>query len=75
MKKSKTHHKKAAGIGLKLTLEMFVLLLAVCSTLTLIAYRQSAGIIRREAGSSLAHRARENADNLSRLLELHRTQI
>lgn len=75
MKKSKTHHKKAAGIGLKLTLEMFVLLLAVCSTLTLIAYRQSADIIRREAGSSLAHRARENADNLSRLLELHRTQI
>ncbi|MDE6636396.1 MAG: hypothetical protein K2K09_07325, partial [Lachnospiraceae bacterium] len=75
MEKGITQRKKIVGIGLKLTLEVFILLLAVCGTLTLLAYRQSAETIRNEVNNSLAHRASENADNLNRLLELRKSQI
>ncbi len=67
--------KRMVSIGLKLTLEVFILLLAVCGTLTLLAYRQSADIIRQEVNTSLAYRAEENADNLNKLIELRMSQI
>lgn len=75
MEKGVTQRKKIVSIGLKLTLEVFILLLAVCGTLTLLAYQQSAETIRKEVNHSLAHRASENADNLNRLLELRKSQI
>lgn len=75
MKQRNTTRKTTVGIGLKLTLEVFLLLLAVCGVLTLLAYKQSAAIIRKEAITSLAHRASENADTLSELLSLRKTQI
>lgn len=75
MKKSIAKRRKTVSIGLKLTVEVFVLLLAVCGTLTFLSYEQSADIIRKEVSNSLMHRAAENADNLNRFLELRKTQI
>ncbi len=75
MKKTTKKQGTLISIGLKLTLEVFVLLIIVCSALTALAYRQSTRIIRTEAVNSLEHRALENADILSGLLEVRRTQI
>ncbi len=75
MKKNKSNQKRLFGIGPKLTLEIFVLLLLVCGALTLLAYRQSADIIRTEVTSSLSHRAFENANTINKTLQLRITQM
>ncbi len=75
MEQRTAKRKTTASIGLKLTLEVFLLLLAVCSILTLLAYKRSSDIISQEVVTSLAHRASENANTLSELLELRKTQI
>ena len=63
------------GIGLKLTLEIFILLLLVCGALTLISYKQGTSSIRSEVMDSLAFRAFENADNLNAMLNLRKSQM
>lgn len=75
MKRNKTKHLPFPGIGIKLTLEIFALLLLVCGTLTLLSYRQGTNIIRTEVMNSLANRAFENAANLNAMLNLRKSQI
>lgn len=75
MKEKKSRHIPFPGIGLKLTIEIFALLLLVCGTLTLISYKQGTSIIRSEVMKSLSFRAFENADNLNAMLNLRKSQI
>lgn len=75
MKKNTAGHMPFFGIGPKMTLEIFALLLLVCAALTLISYQQGTRIIRTEVMNSLASRAFENADNLDAMLNLRKSQI
>ncbi len=75
MKKKLSGHIPFPGIGLKLTFEIFALLLLVCGTLTLLSYKQGTSTIRSEVMESLAFRAFENADNLNAMLNLRKSQI
>lgn len=67
--------KKGMGIGAKLTLELSLLILLVCTILTMVSYRKSSDIITENITESLENRARENADIFNEKLQQKRTEI
>lgn len=63
------------SIGVKMTLEVFCLLLIVCSILTVIAYNNSSKIIKNNWKHNLESRAEENGNLLGQMLNIRKTQI
>ncbi len=63
------------SIGTKLLVEIFLLLLIVCTTLTLVSYQKSSNSLKDSINQNLTNLAHENAIKLSQLLTQKSTEM
>ena len=66
---------KRTSIGVKLLLQIFMLLLVVCGTLTLISYRKSSSIMKNSIKENLMNSVQDNAALFSKELSQRRSEM
>ena len=66
---------KRTSIGVKLLLQIFMLLLVVCGTLTLISYRKSSSIMKNSIKENLMNSVQDNATLFSKELSQRRSEM
>ena len=66
MKKGKSISLKNIGIGTKLVVSTFVIVLAICTILTSISFAQSSKILEQSIESTMNNRASDNANLISK---------
>jgi methyl-accepting chemotaxis protein len=66
---------KRTSIGVKLLVQIFMLLLVVCSTLTLISYQRSSSVMKASIEENLTNSAQDNAALLSKGLLQRRVEM
>lgn len=72
---TQTKERGVHSIAFQLVMELFALLLVVCSVLTIFSYEKSTNMIRQDIFDSLQSRVQENAAILSYQINQKRTQI
>ena len=65
---NKVKKSKRTSIGAKLLIQIFLLLLVVCGTLTAISYGKSSSTVKNSINENLTNLAKENAQVLSQVL-------
>lgn len=69
------HFFKRAGIGLKLLIQIILLLLIVCGTLIVISYQKSSSIMKSSIEESITTCVKDNAALFSKTLEQRKSEM
>ena len=75
MKKGKSFSLKNVGIGTKLVVSTFIIVLVICTILTSISFAQSSKILEQSIESTMKNRAADNANLISKELRTYEVSM
>jgi len=66
---------KGISIGIKLMIQIFLLLLIVCSTLTIISYLKSSAEMKKSIQDNLTNSVKNNAELFAQVLSQRKVEV